>query len=166
MLGKYLCFAKDDWEKGLPMLALSSNASLKALAEKDLQGAATALGRVRLGDAWWPLHGKQRAAYWYEKAMPGLEKLERDRLAGRVFGEPLGRRAVDLLAWSDPDRIDADDKWGKWARNGADVLCISFPPLTDGRQDNGSTLALPADAYGQYDLLVSFTRNKVGARTG
>ena len=50
-----------------------------------------------------------------------------------------------------------------WARNGTDVTCISFPPLTDGKQDDCSTLALPVDVNGQYDLLVSFTRNKVGS---
>ena len=161
--GKHLCFTKGDWEKGLPLLAQSSNNTLKSLAERDIQGAATAEQQVKLGDAWWAAHGKQRAAYWYEKAMPGLKRLERDLVAGRVLGEPLGKRAVDLLAWADLDRNDPDDRWGKWERNGADVACISFPPLTDGKQDDWSTLALPVDASGSYDWLISLTRNKVGS---
>ena len=162
VLGKHLCFAKDDWEKGLPMLARGSNAALRALAERDLRGAATVQEQVKLGDAWWAAHGKQRAAYWYERALPGLKSLERDLVRGRVFGEAFGRRAVDLLAWADFERDDADGKWGKWARNGADATCVSFPPLSEGKQDDWATLALPVDASGQYDLQVSFTRIKAG----
>jgi hypothetical protein len=160
ILGKYLCLTKGDWEKGLPILARGGNAPLNALAARDLKGAATAEEQVKLGDAWWAVHGRQRAAYWYEKAMPALKRLERDRVQNRIAGEPLGRRAVDLLAWVDAERSSAGT-WGKWARNGPDVACIAFPPDGAGRQD--ATLLLPVEAGGQYDLLVSFTLNKGGA---
>ena len=53
IVGKYLCRTKGDWDKGLPMLALSSNAKVKALAERDIKGATTAEEQVKLGDAWW-----------------------------------------------------------------------------------------------------------------
>ena len=166
ILGKHLCLTKGDWEKGLPLLARGGNAALKALAERDIQGAATAEAQVRLGDAWWLARGRQRAVSWYEKAILGLTGLERDRVAGRVLSEPFGNRPVDLLAWATPDRNDLDDKWGKWARTGAGVACLSFPPLTEGRQDDCSTLALPVEVSGQYELLVSFTRDRVGAPDG
>lgn len=163
VLGKYLCFTKNDWENGLPRLARSRDAALRALAERDIHGPTVSEEQIELGDAWWTASGKQRAAYWYEKAMPRLKTLDKDRVTGRIKNEPVGKRVVDLLAWADPDRDDSDGKWGKWARNGADVACISFPPLTDGKQDDCATLALPVEVNGQYDLLVSFTRNKVGA---
>ena len=163
LAGKHLCITKGDWEKGLPMLARSSNAAFQALAERDIHGATTAEEQVKLGDAWWAARGRQRAVFWYVKAASGLKGLERDRVTGRVLAEPFPGGVVDLLAWVDPDKNGMDDRWGKWARNGVDVACVSFPPLTEGRQDDCSSLALPVEVSGQYDLLVSFTRNKVGA---
>jgi len=32
-LGRFTCFAKDDWERGLPMLAKGSDVGLRGLAE-------------------------------------------------------------------------------------------------------------------------------------
>ena len=84
VVGKYLCRTKGDWEKGLPMLALGSNAKLKALAEEDIKGATTAEEQVKLGDAWWEANGKQRASFWYEKASPSLVGLEKDRVQERL----------------------------------------------------------------------------------
>ena len=52
-VGRYLCFARDDWDKGLLMLANGSNEKLKSLAEKDIKGAKTPAEQVRLGNAWW-----------------------------------------------------------------------------------------------------------------
>ena len=37
MVGKYLCFTKGDWEKGLPLLTKSENSRLKLLAERDVR---------------------------------------------------------------------------------------------------------------------------------
>ena len=162
IVGRYLCIAKDDWEKGLPLLARGSNAKLKALAEKDMHAPATAAEQVELGDGWWVAGGKQRAAFWYEQAMPRLKMLDRAHVIGVIRNEPLGGRPVDLLAWTDPEKDEADGQWGDWARKGTDAVCTALPPLTDEKQDDFATLALPVEVYGQYDLRVSFTRNKAG----
>jgi hypothetical protein len=82
-VGKYRCFAKSDWKRGLPMLALGSDQVLKAAAEKDIAGAASAAEQVKLGDAWWDM-AKDRANFWYAQALPELEGLEQDRVAKRV----------------------------------------------------------------------------------
>ena len=50
-VGSYLCFAKNDWVKGLPLLAKGKDEKLKQLALKDL--AAEKGQRVEIGDAWW-----------------------------------------------------------------------------------------------------------------
>ena len=37
VVGRYLCFTKGDWKKGLPLLALGSDETLKGLAEQELE---------------------------------------------------------------------------------------------------------------------------------
>ncbi len=52
-VGKYLCFVKDDWQKGLPLLAIGDDAVLKKLADVDTGGGQDAANWVALGDGWW-----------------------------------------------------------------------------------------------------------------
>jgi len=94
VVGKYLCFVKGDWEKGLAMLALGKDEALKALATQELQGAASSTEQAKLGDGWWNLAEKQegktkkqiqaRAGYWYQKALPGLSGLIKDKAEKRT----------------------------------------------------------------------------------
>ena len=94
LVGKYLCFAKADWDKGLPMLALGSDVQVKALAKQELQGAASSDEQAKLGDAWWTSAEKQagivkkqmqaRAGYWYQKALPELSGFMRLKVEKRV----------------------------------------------------------------------------------
>lgn len=84
-VGEYRCYVRGDWIKGLPMLALGSDKTLKTMAIADLKGASSAVGQVKLGNSWWKLaeasegtrkkYIRWRAAHWYEKAMPGLTGL-------------------------------------------------------------------------------------------
>ncbi len=83
-VGRYFCFVKDDWAQGLPLLAKGGDVGLKALAARDIAGAGSAAEQVKLGDAWWDGGSKSRAAFWYEKAMPGLAGLEKERVAKKL----------------------------------------------------------------------------------
>ena len=77
VVGKYLCFVKGDWDKGVPMLALGKDEALKALAKLELEGAASSKEQAKLGDGWWNLAEKQegtakkqiqaRAGHWYQR---------------------------------------------------------------------------------------------------
>jgi len=91
-VGRYLCLAKSDWEKGIAMLALGSDARLKALAEKEIAGATSAEEEVTLGDGWWELAQAEegnarksmmlRAGSWYQAAraeISGLVQVKIDR---------------------------------------------------------------------------------------
>lgn len=80
--GEYSCFVKGDWQKGIPMLALGSDHSLRALAQKELKGTSSAQEQADLGDGWWDVaqtrQGAQREALllhagrWYREAKPGI----------------------------------------------------------------------------------------------
>jgi hypothetical protein len=83
VVGTYHCFQKDDWKKGLPMLANGSDATLKQLAAAELKKPTVSEEQAKLGDGWWNFAGttggrawkssQQRAVYWYRNALPHLE---------------------------------------------------------------------------------------------
>ena len=77
-VGKFHCFARGEWNKGLPALALCSDPALKAVAKQELVADKNTAEKVRVGDAWWNLAQKReddeqtimkhRAAHWYAQA--------------------------------------------------------------------------------------------------
>ena len=93
-VGKYHCFVKGNWDRGLPMLALGSDEKLKKLAVKELRGVPDTKGRVAVGDGWWEVaekesdatkrHPQRRATYWYRRALPWLAGLMKDRVQTRL----------------------------------------------------------------------------------
>lgn len=77
--GKFFCLTLKRWSEGLPMLALSTDTELKALAEQELAQPVNDDQRVQVGDAWYALAKKTgaaaekhpmlaRAQYWYQQA--------------------------------------------------------------------------------------------------
>lgn len=92
--GRYACLVKEDWRRGLPMLAKGSDAELKAAAEKDLAQPATPAEQVAVADAWWNMAdaktGREhrslrgRAAWWYRKAQGGAKGLDETKATKRL----------------------------------------------------------------------------------
>jgi hypothetical protein len=112
IVGKYLCFTKGDWTNGLPMLALGNDAVLKALAADDIQGPASNVEQVKLGDAWWKV-AKQRAVYWYAKAEPGADsQLQKDTLEKLIREGTEKTRWVRIFRSADPSRWNVDPAAG------------------------------------------------------
>ena len=93
-VGKYYCFQIGDWEKGLPMLALGQDETLKAMAAQEIAGITKADDQVKVGDVWWNLAEKEqgkvqvnlrgRADYWYQQALPELSGLAKAKLEKRI----------------------------------------------------------------------------------
>lgn len=81
-VGKYLCFVKQRWDRGLPHLARGSDVELRGLANLELRPNHTPEQMIEIADLWWKLGEKTpklhrkwlwlRAAYWYQEAMPLL----------------------------------------------------------------------------------------------
>jgi formylglycine-generating enzyme required for sulfatase activity len=76
--GKFLCFAKGDWHRGLPRLARVQDAALGKLAARDVAETNQPAEQVALGDAWWEAANAEttaarksillHAAMWYYRA--------------------------------------------------------------------------------------------------
>ena len=97
-VGRYYCFSKADWDVGLLMLALGSDARLKKLAEQELQRPESTSEQMKIADAWWEfakeIEGRQQqmiqmhAATWYRNALPKLTGLHKAKAEKRLQGLP------------------------------------------------------------------------------
>lgn len=110
-MGKFYCFIKGDWAKGLPFLAKASDEKLKAVVEADLKMPEEAGKRIAVAEAWADLMRSQkeasaksamadRAIQWYRAAWPSLSKDERD--AVRVKSRTLQARVMQAAPKAPP----------------------------------------------------------------
>lgn len=126
--GRHLCFVKGDWERGIPYLALGSDAKIKAAAVLDLRGATSAEDQVAIGDAWWDLaeakQGRERdmlrvrAGYWYRQAeanIPaGLGRLKVSQRLAEI--KELGNIPAQAPSRSPAEPRRLSDLFGKGAK--------------------------------------------------
>jgi hypothetical protein len=99
--GRYLCFQKGLWIKGLPLLAGGAGPPFNQLAADDLTDPTDEASRLKLAEGWWDasqlLEGlerknlQRRAGYWYRRCAALSNSVPRVRL--------------DLLAREDEPRL-------------------------------------------------------------
>jgi hypothetical protein len=97
LYGRYLCLLEGDWATGLPLLAKSSDAELKAVAVLDLDEPVDPEKRVAVADAWYDLAKSRedhprllgRAGRWYALALPDLNNLTRAKVVKRLESLPI-----------------------------------------------------------------------------
>ena len=121
-IGKYLCFQKGQWDKGLPHLVkggqkAGSEAKLKELAQSDLDTPTEAAKQVQVGEGWWALSQTEtgiakkqlqwRAKHWYEAALPNLTGLTKTRVEKNLKSMPDASGATDLGGGWHDDRSDS-----------------------------------------------------------
>jgi len=108
-VGRYYCFVKGHWDRGLPMLALSSDEELKRLAAKELGEVSATDEQVALGDGWWALASASegmaarqlegRAELWYRTALPTLSGLVKRKIENRLRNlQTVGGTSGETLA--------------------------------------------------------------------
>jgi hypothetical protein len=96
-LGKYYALVKNQWSRGLPLLAKGGDPTLKSLAaaEMALGPSTDAADLVKLADQWkevvpsldppWQRFAQHRALHWYEDALPRLRGFAQTRVARLVL---------------------------------------------------------------------------------
>ncbi|MCH8924081.1 MAG: hypothetical protein IIA67_13155 [Planctomycetes bacterium] len=92
--GKYVCYVKGDWKRGLAMLIKGNDAPLKDLATREQRGVTELNEQIALADAWWKIADEQpsrtssqlriHAGLWYKKALPKLTGLDKLRVVKRI----------------------------------------------------------------------------------
>ncbi|MFM2094024.1 MAG: hypothetical protein RIS70_1148 [Planctomycetota bacterium] len=106
-LGKFFCFVKGDWERGVPMLAIGSDEQLSNLARTEIEEE---IDFLKTGDRWWdygetlPVIGqravRRHAAALYTKAQPtlsGLNKKKVDQRLQAIQAPPYGKPVVNSI---------------------------------------------------------------------
>ena len=93
-VGRWRCLTVGDWQRGLPLLAKGSGASLAELAREELSRPKTGGERLALADAWFDAAAREtspakadmmgRAAYWYALAEPALIGMDQTRAGKRI----------------------------------------------------------------------------------
>jgi len=157
-MGKFKCFAKGDWDSGLPMLLKGNDDTLKALAEKDLAKPALAADMAALGDGWANYGDKQlgatkvrihgRARDYYAKALPELLEPTKSKVEKRLAGLAGAAFAtIDLLAMANPAKNAIA---GTWKADGRAMVCSVA---------GTARIMLPYEVPDEYDYRVDFTRN-------
>jgi hypothetical protein len=121
--GKFLCFAKEDWAKGLPLLAKGSDKSLARLASQDAANPKAAPDQVKMADDWLHRAGIEkvpakyklllRAHYWYVEALPNLTGLAKakiirqlDEIEEAIESSPLPKQKPEIRIVADIDGSD------------------------------------------------------------
>ena len=94
-VGKFYCFVRGDWGRGLPMLAKSQDEKMKQIASEDLKNPENAVAMTHLADGWWNIADdrnyvflqkelRMRALFWYEKILPSLTSLEKLKIEKKI----------------------------------------------------------------------------------
>lgn len=160
IVGRFRCFTVENWERGLPLLTSSKDATLKQLAEQDLTQPTAADEQVALADAWWAYAATQpmgdrdairrRAGVWYIYAIRSLPQIRQAEVRQKELKVPSQSANVSIAA-----RVDAGDSitirrdrvvWRSPRSSPANVHINKFP--WDVKADNsllnrGATRFLP-----------------------
>jgi hypothetical protein len=129
-MGRYLCFVRGDWDKGLRLLA-AGDGKTRDLAKQDLSAPSVIIEQIALADGWWDLAevdaGSKRAAarragFWYKKALPKLSGLTKTKVEGRL-------KDLDKVAPPEPPRAIA--RW-TFARDTRDSIGSLHGTLKNG----------------------------------
>jgi hypothetical protein len=166
-VGRFLCFVKGDWARGLPMLALADAGKLRDVATLDLKGTDKPPEQAALADAWFDLaetlepeekNGAQlRAADYYRRAADSLSAIPKRRAENRVTEIAAANSPFVKDEWIEVlDFVDLNKKDGKWNQEGKWVR-EGLSLVSDGR--GGTYFAIPVAVDGSYELEVTFTHN-------
>jgi hypothetical protein len=121
-LARVLCFARNDWAAGLPLMIRSGDASLSVLAKAEL-GAADGAAKMAVADRWAEYAEKappsdrvairEHAISIYNELLPdltGLAKVRVDEAVDRLL-QANSAAGKDPNAWLVVFRSDKPDVW-------------------------------------------------------
>lgn len=154
--GRFLCFVRGDWEKGLPHLAHGSDVELAQVAEQEMSKPESPEARASLAEAWWELARKARGAeersryqdrahFWLRGALSTATGLTESKIRTRLElleKEMTPKEAVDLLSLV---TLRKDALIDSWTRVGASIVS----PATAGPR-----LQIPYLPPPEYDLTI------------
>jgi hypothetical protein len=133
VVGQHLCFAKGDFNRGLPLLKKGDESILAGLAGQDLANPPVSAEQLHMADAWWQFAESSEAATknrirarahsWYCKAITTLTGLEKIRAQQRIEEFELTQYDLDAAIASGLNWLARQqEKDGRWT-----FACSSDP---------------------------------------
>ncbi|MGQ9761830.1 MAG: hypothetical protein ACUVQH_07955 [Thermogutta sp.] len=117
-VGRFYCFVKHEWKKGLPYLAKAETILLRTVAQAELNHQVGTASQLQLADDWWAigetLAGPEKSAvrrhagYWYLQCASRLSGEAAQRANARLAESG---RIIDLLALAASRRVTAIGNW-------------------------------------------------------
>lgn len=111
-VGEFRCYLKADWAGGLPLLAKSNDAVVKALAAAELLAPTEPDDQMKIADGWWKVSDERvdpakrqimlHAGAWYQKASLITTGLDLIRAQARLktvesLGVPAGGHGKSIM---------------------------------------------------------------------
>jgi serine/threonine protein kinase len=167
--GKYLCFAKNAWPKGLALLA-KGKGPLAEAARQDVAGLGSPTNQQSVGDFWWNLAAHvpvserqyylQRAVYWYENALaiePNSDArralLQRREQFLKEYPPTAGSLRISAKTGANATLVITSQQISLTSSQGADEVHVNWyrwgnfkPGGPEYYPNNGETRYLPAEA--------------------
>jgi hypothetical protein len=152
LLGRFLCFVKNDWEGGLPRLVLGSDATLRSAAEKDDKAnSGSANDKAEAADFWYKLASSadalqksnmmSRALTRYKDAQADATGLAKIKIEKRIeeiaklaptTGSTSSTGAAGGSAWNTIRQAIKDNTVKEW---GGGSVPINYPRFVDAPKD-------------------------------
>lgn len=117
-VGRFYCFVKQAWQKGLPYLAKGETALVRTVAQADLQNPVQPAAQAQVGDDWWAIAEtlsdqekaavRRRAGYWYLRCEAKLTGEAAQRVRTRLAESG---RLINLLGLAAARRISLQGTW-------------------------------------------------------
>ena len=169
--GWYYCVQRDDWQRGVPMLALGDDQNLAAIAKLEIANPSDAAEQLQLADQWWDYADKatesrqialrKHAADWYSQAFLRTSGLNATKAKQRI-AEAYAAAQGGVLYLDDLPISDSHVGWGTLGKrgrmgyeapNGSDVLLFRGNPVKhslsthpDHRRPAFAEIELPVEA--------------------
>ena len=160
LLGRFLCFVKNDWEAGLPRLVLGSDATLRAAAEKDDKAnTGSATDKAEAGDVWYKLAASadalqksnmmSRALARYRDAQSDATGLSKIKIEKRIeeltklaptTGGTTPATTAGAASWNAIRQAIKDNSVKEWASPG--TALVNYPKFVDAPKDGGVLVGL------------------------
>ncbi|HUY32240.1 MAG TPA: NPCBM/NEW2 domain-containing protein [Pirellulales bacterium] len=161
-VGRFYCFGKKDWDRGLPRLAAGGDPALKELAQRELAKPNGAEEEKSLGDDWWDMSRKEkgavkaalagRAGFWYRRALTFLSGIEKEAVEARleeIGADGLADKTQFLSELTQTNVVVANNGFAK-GKNAATNTPLTFlgkesPHGLFTHPDNNSTASVRYD---------------------
>ena len=174
--GKHYFFTKGDFERAMPLLAKSVHPTLSKLARDDLARPQEPPAQIASGDAWWDAGEKstdkdekkrfeERAAQWYQKALPSLNGLVKMKIEKRMEAAGITMAAVAATPSKAAPAAPIKDfnPIGLWRKEDGAGLTLSedhklnFLDSGGSWRMDGGKLILDFDKWGRREIEITDT---------